>query len=715
MPDELVPLLTKVICKDTRSNDQQEIDSILFDFGGQLVYYVTHPLFLTPRAIYLLTYDLSRNPNDRASQWMTEGRSTKREESLCLDTNWDYLDSWLSSVASLANQSCLNEASSRNSENMPEKLPAVLLVCTHADRPYCTNTASSLAAGIFESLQGKPYSGHLYKGVFAVDNTKSGRWFWCPEVKRLRKAILDVANELPHSEEDLPIKWLKFEKELKAKVEEGHRWITFESARQTAFGRCHISDEKEFLKLMNYLHNQRIVIHFANTLSLNELVVLDIQWLIDVFKKVITVEPHGVEGSQCRERWLKFAKTGILDEELLEHLWGDLNKQKETIQSLTKIMEKFSLMCTWPSLNGRKQYLVPSMLISHPSEEVKSLVASSRLPSLYISFHSCQVPTSLFPRMVLQFYQWCSEEWPNLYQPQLYHNFARFLILPEEGCSIILLSHSSFIEVVAHQATGICDASNGSGGNSDFPTSVTEHTSDVLVARAVRRQLVLMLECMRKEFPWLKDMKWKLKVLCSVCCRGNSVIYCRDHGVKGCKKEQCLHFWSEANFATDQQFVVCDRSACAADLRLDIRKFAPWFNFLEVQQVQVDRDWCSSKKLSSSKEKEAKELVLSSGAIDFLHSTSNASSVVVPILNKLQLSQEALTNPLPETTRIVRSLVRVAKRENRYDVVKHLKEMTPAGTAGPILPEELDLLNISPSKLKELAINLCGKTVNYPS
>lgn len=204
-------------------------------------------------------------------------------------------------------------------------------------------------------------------------------------------------------------------------------------------------------------------------------------------------------------------------------------------------------------------------------------------------------------------------------------------------------------------------------------------------------------------------------MLCSVCCRGNSVIYCRDHGVKGCKKEQCLHFWSEANFATDQQFVVCDRSACAADLRLDIRKFEPWFNFLEVQQVQVDRDWCSSKKLSSSKEKEAKELVLSSGAIAFLHSTSNASSVVVPILNKLQLSQEALTNPLPETTRIVRSLFRIAKRENRYDVVKHFKEMTPAGTAGPILPEELDLLNIFPSKLKELAINLCAKTVNYPS
>ena len=60
----------------------------------------------------------------------------------------------------------------------------------------------------------------------------------------------------------------------------------------------------------------------------------------------------------------------------------------------------------------------------------------------------------------------------------------------------------------------------------------------------------------------------------------------------------------------------------------------------------------------------------------------DALSVVVPILDKLQLSQKALTNPVPETTRVVRCLARIAKRENRTDVVEHLRKITSAGTAG---------------------------------
>ena len=81
-------------------------------------------------------------------------------------------------------------------------------------------------------------------------------------------------------------------------------------------------------------------------------------------------------------------------------------------------------------------------------------------------------------------------------------------------------------------------------------------------------------------------------------------------------------------------------------------------------------------------EKKAKELVLSSGAVESLQSRTDALSVVDQILDKLQLSQEALTNPVPETTRVVRCLARIAKRENRTDVVKHLRKITSAGTAG---------------------------------
>ncbi len=81
-------------------------------------------------------------------------------------------------------------------------------------------------------------------------------------------------------------------------------------------------------------------------------------------------------------------------------------------------------------------------------------------------------------------------------------------------------------------------------------------------------------------------------------------------------------------------------------------------------------------------EEEAKALVLSTGVLETLRSTCEASSVVAQLQESLELNQEALADPGPVTTRMVRSLAVIAKSENRLDVVKHLRKITPAGTTG---------------------------------
>ena len=536
VPDDVANLIRQSSFEDVMVDEEEQIYSVLWDFGGQSVYYATHPLYLTTQAIYLLVYDLSRSPNDRAIPVPKQGLFRKLEDSFSVKTNLDYLNSWMSSVASLVSDGDGEVPAGHETEKLPSKLPPVFLVCTHADQPYCGQDSATLAADIFGSLQGKPYSSHLFHSVFVVDSTKSGSEHECPEVVRLRKEIIAVAKELPLMKEEIPLKWLKFEKELQVKIKKGSKWISLQNAKQVAFEMCHISDEEEFTTLMKFLHDQRILIHFDDTPSLHKMVVLDIPWLINVFKKVIAVEPYDGSRKQCQDLWLKLEKTGILEEKLIEHVWGPLYENKETFQSLTEIMEKFSLWCICPSSGERKQYLVPSMLMSHPSEDILRLVESSQIPSLYLTFNSSQVPIGLFPRMVLQFYQWCSKEWPNPCKPQLYHNFARFHVCPDVGCSVILLCHSSFIEVVVHRANEVRDLSERLPAEMKLPLNLaSDHTPDVTIARAVRRQLELMLECMRKEFVWLKNMKCEMKVLCSVCCPGGSVDYCRDHGIRGCK------------------------------------------------------------------------------------------------------------------------------------------------------------------------------------
>lgn len=81
-------------------------------------------------------------------------------------------------------------------------------------------------------------------------------------------------------------------------------------------------------------------------------------------------------------------------------------------------------------------------------------------------------------------------------------------------------------------------------------------------------------------------------------------------------------------------------------------------------------------------ENEAMAIFLSTGLVKSLQSTSDASNVVAQLRETLELTQEAMENPDPESTRLIRSFAMIAKGENRLDVVEHLRQMTPAGTTG---------------------------------
>ena len=578
VPDEIAALVEKLLLEVNQV--EEDIYSVLWDFGGQSVYYVTHPLFLTARAMYLLVYDLSRDPHERAKPVVKQGMYGEFEDTFGTGTNLDNLDFWMTSLASLANQDGDHQVNAdHKSEVLPEKLPPVFLVCTHADDSFDGADPCALARKVFGYLQTKPYKTQLYKDVFVVDNTKSGLESECSEVTRLRENILAAAKELPQMKEVIPVKWLKCEKALQVTAEKGQKWITLESAKQIASEACKIDSHQEFLTLLNFLHDQRILIHFDDTPVLNNLVVLDPQWLIDVFKKVITVKPYDHEETEYQEVWSKLETTGILEQTLLDHVWGPLIDKKETFNGLLAIMEKFSLLCPWPSSDAScdNQYLVPSMLMSHPPQDVINLVTSARIPSLFIKFESGKVPPGFFPRLILQFFQWGKDTFWSQVNPHFYYNFARFYTSGDDDCSVILLCHSSSVEVVVHRGNLSPEMAEGLQSKLNISADARHGAFEVACARAVQRQLGLMLESMRKEFCWLKNMTYEMSVICPVCCQGGVVKYCRTHHKQGCKREECLHFWSESELRSAKQFIICTRSATALSNKVEVKQFEPWF------------------------------------------------------------------------------------------------------------------------------------------
>ena len=80
---------------------------------------------------------------------------------------------------------------------------------------------------------------------------------------------------------------------------------------------------------------------------------------------------------------------------------------------------------------------------------------------------------------------------------------------------------------------------------------------------------------------------------------------------------------------------------------------------------------------------EDKSVTLRGNVVESLESPAcDPKEIVLKLKENLHLDQRDLEKPSPETTRIIRCFATAAKDLNRIDVVKHLREITPAGTTG---------------------------------
>ena len=147
---------------------------------------------------------------------------------------------------------------------------------------------------------------------------------------------------------------------------------------------------------------------------------------------------------------------------------------------------------------------------------------------------------------------------------------------------MILLCHSSSIEIVVHRANVSDelaeDLSSRLALSADFRCDAT----GLACAPVVLGQLGLMLECMRNEFCWLRNMTYEMCVICPVCCYGGEVDYCLTHQEK-CKEEQCLHFWPVFELCRSKKNAICTRPALAKNLRVSVMQFLHWLTPSENQ------------------------------------------------------------------------------------------------------------------------------------
>ena len=178
----------------------KEVILTLWDFAGQHLYYASHPVFLSERAVYVMVYNLSKSLSAQAEPCARQGIFDIVLDNPNNETNLDNLLSWLVSVHGI--RPTTDEADNKEGTTLAYRRPPVLIVGTHADK--ACEDARKMEKCIKENLLDKKYGEHVITPFFAVDNTRSER---DDGVQALREKIMEVLNQEPYMGEEVPLRY----------------------------------------------------------------------------------------------------------------------------------------------------------------------------------------------------------------------------------------------------------------------------------------------------------------------------------------------------------------------------------------------------------------------------------------------------------------------------------------------------------------------------
>ena len=184
----------------------------LWDFAGQHLYYASHPVFLSSRALYILVCNLSKSLHDTAKPCVRQGSRNVPLENPNGETNLENLLSWLSTVHSVAQMR--RKTCDDVEEEVPHLRPPVIIVGTHADKPF--EDIATMKTEIQNAIAGKDYEGHVVRPIFSIDNTAKltqrkivnklfGKNKNIDDIQDLQVRIMELLRQEPYIGESIPV------------------------------------------------------------------------------------------------------------------------------------------------------------------------------------------------------------------------------------------------------------------------------------------------------------------------------------------------------------------------------------------------------------------------------------------------------------------------------------------------------------------------------
>ncbi|XP_048589199.1 uncharacterized protein LOC5519167 isoform X1 [Nematostella vectensis] len=498
----------------------------IWDFAGQHLYYASHPVFLSPRAVYLLVYNLKKDLNAEAEPCVRQGVYDVLLENPDRQTNLEGILSWLVSIHSIQRgdedgDSDVVKDEGKTDQKLPYLRPPVIIVGTHEDMAF--EDPKKMEMHIKKSLQGKSYQQHVVKPFVVVNNTLSSG---DKGVQLLQKTIGEVLRTEPYMGEDVPVRWFNFEKVVETLVQGKTYHLALTDLERIVNEVCFIDDSREISAMLNFYHDLGVIVMHGGT------VVLQAQWLIDLFRRLITIRPFDEQNALFAEYWAELEENGILHMALAEHVFSEVVASGHSQEDILAMMEHYGLIARFNIIGGSdsKRYFVPAQLSSSPEGIVDVTPSPGDACALYVHFQDGFVPHGLYTMLISKFISWISSgECKN--EPNLYRNVSRFIIGAEADYELIIVCRKSYIKIVLQSIATDCD--------DEEAATVSRSPVSRSPAPVIRAFIEQTLQDMSLECPWLRNMRYQFCVMCPSCIAGPKP--CQKHRVASCADDDCIH------------------------------------------------------------------------------------------------------------------------------------------------------------------------------
>lgn len=315
----------EITVQQEQGNNPETIRLNVWDFGGQEIMHATHQFFLTKRSLYLLVCNARNSEADNR------------------------LDYWLKIIRSFGGDS-----------------PIIIVGNQIDEQPFNVDRRRLL---------------NKYPQVKAILETSCRDGIGIPD---LSKAITGEIGKLPHIFDPIPKKWFAIKDKLSSLKK---NYLSFDDYKRICKDEGVLQDFYQYT-LIGFLHDLGTMIYFQDDPHLQELGILNPEWVTNAVYRIINSN-------------LLFKEHGILSIKDLESILESDEYTRSHYAFIVNIMQKFELC--YPFDNDTNRYLIPDLLIKDEPEtgDWKDVLA--------FQYKYSVLPSSVFSRFIVRMHPFISK------------------------------------------------------------------------------------------------------------------------------------------------------------------------------------------------------------------------------------------------------------------------------------------------------------------